>query len=462
MTFTSKDLRLVRRVAGAGLFLAAFIVLLIFPGMTFAKDSGDDATEGPIWSADMLVVEYNEDSIGAGSADLFSNQAGSADLQAKRLWYYRPDRELRLAFEQVVPGSEDLVLQIGGNEGIAFRAGSGSYTLEGIDDPGWEDGQTVAVRIVPASAAANTPATGAPTIGGTAKVNETLIANINAIADADGLTNVSYSYQWLTDDGNGDTDIDGETSSTYKVSDDDVGKTIKVRVTFTDDADNEESLTSAATAPVAATVPTEPLALTVSRGSQIRELDASWQTPSSNGGSAITGYKLQWKESAHNWDTAADVSEATATVPPHTITGLTGGVEYAVRVIATNDVGEGPASAEATGTPAGGTLQQNLGDKTSPTILSIAITSDTGDEDSTWDDDGVYGIGDRIEVTVTFNEDVIVTGLPQLELTIGSSGKNAAYKSTTGSEVVFSYTVAVGDSDTDGTSIVADKLKLNG
>ena len=69
------------------------------------------------------------------------------------------------------------------------------------------------------------------------------------------------------------------------------------------------------------------------------------------------------------------------------------------------------------------------------------------------DDDGVYGIGDRIEVTVTFSENVTVTGSPRLELTIGSSARNAAYKSTTGSKVVFSYTVAVGDSDTDGISI---------
>ena len=51
---------------------------------------------------------------------------------------------------------------------------------------------------------------------------------------------------------NDDADIAGETASTYTVPDDDVGKTIKVRVTLTDDRDNEETLTSAATATVAA------------------------------------------------------------------------------------------------------------------------------------------------------------------------------------------------------------------
>ena len=101
-------------------------------------------------------------------------------------------------------------------------------------------------------------------------------------------------------------------------------------------------------------------------------------------------------------------------------------------------------------------------DTTAPSISSVAITSDAGDDDVYLDDDGVYGIGDKIEVTVTFSEDVTVTGSPQLELTVGSSAKNAAYMSTTGSKVVFSYMVAVGDSDTDGISIAADKLSLNG
>ena len=89
-------------------------------------------------------------------------------------------------------------------------------------------------------------ATGAPTISGTAQVGQTLTADTSGIADTDGLTNVSYSYQWLADD----TEIDGATSSTYTVHSSDDSKVITVRVTFTDDADNDESLTSAGTAAV--------------------------------------------------------------------------------------------------------------------------------------------------------------------------------------------------------------------
>ena len=49
----------------------------------------------------------------------------------------------------------------------------------------------------------NNPATGAPTVTGTAQVGETLSADTSAIADADGLANVSFSYQWIRNDGSG-------------------------------------------------------------------------------------------------------------------------------------------------------------------------------------------------------------------------------------------------------------------
>ena len=89
----------------------------------------------------------------------------------------------------------------------------------------------------------NNLATGAPTISGTAQVGQTLTASTSGISDSDGLTNVSYSYQWLADD----TEISDATSSTYTVQSSDNGKVIKVQVSFTDDAGNDESLTSAPT-----------------------------------------------------------------------------------------------------------------------------------------------------------------------------------------------------------------------
>ena len=111
----------------------------------------------------------------------------------------------------------------------------------------WTSGSTLAVYL---SLPANNAATGAPEISGAALVGETLMATKGTIADADGVP-TTLTYQWLRVDGSNETDITGATESTYTVSADDIGKTLKVKVGFTDNFDSEESRTSAATATVA-------------------------------------------------------------------------------------------------------------------------------------------------------------------------------------------------------------------
>ena len=108
------------------------------------------------------------------------------------------------------------------------------------------------------SAAANTLATGAPTITGTAQVGQTLTASTTGIADANGLTTPNYTYQWIRVDGTDEADIASANSSTYPLGAADLGTTLKVRVTFADDLGHTETLTSAATATVGAvaTAPT--------------------------------------------------------------------------------------------------------------------------------------------------------------------------------------------------------------
>ena len=112
--------------------------------------------------------------------------------------------------------------------------------------------RTYTVTVTRASAGANSPATGQPTISGTAKVGETLTADASGVTDADGMTNATLAYQWSSNDGSADSDISGATSETYDPVADDVGNTLKVTVRFTDDAGQDEMVTSAATAAVAA------------------------------------------------------------------------------------------------------------------------------------------------------------------------------------------------------------------
>ena len=102
----------------------------------------------------------------------------------------------------------------------------------------------------------NNAPTGAPTISGTPQVDETLTADTSGIADADGLENATFGYQWIAHNGTNDSDVEDATASTYTLTAAEVGKTMKVKVTFTDDKGTSESLTSAATAAVEAATET--------------------------------------------------------------------------------------------------------------------------------------------------------------------------------------------------------------
>ena len=126
-------------------------------------------------------------------------------------------------------------------------------------------------------------------------------------------------------------------------------------------------------------VPGTPVNIGVSPGSS-GTLDISWQAPAFDGGSSITGYTIQWKAASGDWTVPSDVSEAATTGTSHTITGLTEGTTYAVRVFATNSIGDGVPSAESMVTQQ--TPQQPLGPRD---IGRITLTSTTpGTIDASW------------------------------------------------------------------------------
>jgi len=90
-------------------------------------------------------------------------------------------------------------------------------------------------------------------------------------------------------------------------------------------------------------------------------------------------------------------------------------------------------------------------DKTGPLVSSVTVpTSNT------------YIIGNQLNFTVNFSENVTVTGTPSIPVTIGSNTVQATYVSGTGSNaLVFRYTVQGGDSDNDGIA-VGSAIALNG
>ena len=184
----------------------------------------------------------------------------------------------------------------------------------------------------------NSPATGLPTISGTAQVDETLTADVLDIADEDGLDNPSFSYQWIRNDGGTDADIQDETGDTYTLVSADVGKTIKVRVSFTDDANNQETLTSAATAVVTA-LPNSPATglPTISGTAQVDEtLTASTSAIADEDGLTNPSFSYQWIQNDGNTDT--DIQDATAST--YTLEEDDEGKTIKVRVSFSDDAGD--------------------------------------------------------------------------------------------------------------------------
>ena len=179
-------------------------------------------------------------------------------------------------------------------------------------------------------------------------MGQTLLADHPTITDGDGIPgDVAHTYQWMRVDEGADADISGATAAACTLTTEDVGKQIKVEVSFTDSGGNDESATSAATQ----------------------------------------------------------------------IVGL-------------------------------------------PGISSVELTSDPGD-------DRTCAIGETVTATVTFDQEVAVTGSPQLTRRIGGGRpeeqKQAEYTCGTGARALrFQYAVEGNDRDDDGIFLERNELTLNG
>ena len=75
-----------------------------------------------------------------------------------------------------------------------------------------------------------------------------------------------------------------------------------------------------------------------------------------------------------------------------------------------------------------------------------------------------YRPGQTIQVEVRFSKPVTVTGSPVVDLTVGSATRAVAFfsVSSSGTTATFDYRVQDGDEDTDGVSIAADAIRLDG
>ena len=209
-------------------------------------------------------------------------------------------------------------------------------TANGVDFYGRTGANTV-TRVSTSSApvAPSTPA--APTAvrgNGQATVSWTAPSN-------GGAPITSYALEYSSDSGTSWTSWSTSIATTSAtVTGLPNGTAYTFRVSATNSA-GTSAFSSASTAVTPATVPGAPTALTVIGGNA--QVAASWTPPVSNGGSAITDYLVEYSSDAGTtWST---FTRAASTATSATITGLTNGNNYVVRVSAINATGTGAASA---------------------------------------------------------------------------------------------------------------------
>ena len=390
---------------------------------TLYGNSGDDTLYGDHSSGITLTDGGDDTLVGGDGDDTFVFTAVPGDDTIKD--FTDGEDQIDLTAISGLSDFEDLNITADGNDAVInlTEYGGGTIRLENFAVANLD------VEDLRGMAATNSPATGAPTISGTARVGETLTASISGIADTDGLTNTIFNYRWVSNDGTSDTDISGATSATYTLQASDEGKTIKVRVIFADDTGHAESLTSAATATVAAK-PNSPAtgAPTIRGTARVGEtLDVDKSGISDADGLSNASFSYQWVSNDGTSDT--DISGATYIY--YTLVEDDEGKTIKVRVSFTDDAdNEEALTSAATGQVAAAAIPlkakfQNVPDSHSGTdtfTFRVAFSEAVGTSYKTLRDhsfdvtDGtvtrarrVNGRSDLWEITVEPDSDADVT-----------------------------------------------------
>ena len=138
-----------------------------------------------------------------------------------------------------------------------------------------------------------------------------------------------------------------------------------MRVIATKTNANDGTASAEVTGTPKATAPGQVTGVSVTPG--VGTLAVSWTAVT-----GATGYKVQWKSGSQSYGSSR---QATATGTTHTISSLTAGTEYTVRVIATKtNADDGTASAEVTGTPKAAAPGQVSGVTVTPGVGTLAVS----------------------------------------------------------------------------------------
>lgn len=201
----------------------------------------------------------------------------------------------------------------------------------------------------------------APTITSITRGNSTAIVNFTAPTDNGGNTITDYLYSI---DGTIYTEAeDTESPIIIDGLDNDIAYTVYLKAVNS----IGNSVASTSYAIVAVTVPGAPTISTATVDDSLTGV--SFTAPTSNGGNAITDY-------LYSIDNGTSYTSADKTTSPITITGLTNGTEYTIRIKAENEIGEGTASTSVTVTPGTIPITPEISLVAGNTEITVYITTD--------------------------------------------------------------------------------------
>ncbi len=197
-------------------------------------------------------------------------------------------------------------------------------------------------------------------------------ATWNAIVSNTGTTATTFD----------DTTVVPSTNYTYRVS--------ALTLVLTSAPSNTASATTSA---ATVSVPSAPTGLTATAVSS-SEIDLSWNAPSSDGGSPITGYRIKMSTDGSTFTTLVPNTSTTATT--YSVIGLQPSTTYYFRVFAINSAGFSPRSNTASDTTQSGistsapSAPQNLQATAANAQVTLSWTTPSSDGGATITGYNVY------------------------------------------------------------------------
>jgi fibronectin type 3 domain-containing protein len=184
-----------------------------------------------------------------------------------------------------------------------------------------------------------------------------------------------YKIYQSTDNSNFGSPIATQTATSLTVTSLTNGTTYYYKV-LAYNAIGDGSLTASVNG-VPATTPGVPQSLSATKG--VAQVALSWSAPASNGGTAVTGYKVYQSTDNSNFGSPIATPSGTS----HTVTSLTNGTQYFFKVAAVNAVGDGSQTSSVNATPSTipavpTSLAASAANNDTQIVLTWSAPTDTG------------------------------------------------------------------------------------